>query len=72
LPVWGLGASPPTCGKIRVLLRKSGARTTAAKIPLKHYGKPEDVAEVVCFLASDSSNYITGASMDVNGGLVMD
>jgi 3-oxoacyl-[acyl-carrier protein] reductase len=44
----------------------------AAKIPLKHYGRPEDVAELICFLASDSSNYITGASMDVNGGLVMD
>ncbi len=44
----------------------------AAKIPLKHYGKPEDVAEAVCFLASDSSNYITGATIDINGGLIMD
>jgi len=32
----------------------------------------EEVAEAICFLASDRARYITGETMDVNGGLVMD
>lgn len=42
------------------------------KIPLKRYGKPEEVAEVISFLSSDKAEYITGETVDVNGGLVMD
>ena len=44
----------------------------AEKIPLKRYGTPLEVAEAICFLASGRSSYITGATLDVNGGLVMD
>ncbi len=46
--------------------------TFAAKIPFKEYGKPEDVAQAVLFLASDRARYITGEILDVNGGLIMD
>ena len=35
---------------------------------LKRVGKPEDVADVVAFLASDAARWITGASMPVDGG----
>ncbi|KAF6364565.1 hydroxysteroid 17-beta dehydrogenase 8 [Rhinolophus ferrumequinum] len=41
------------------------------KIPMGHLGDPEDVADVVAFLASDDSRYITGASVEVTGGLFM-
>jgi 3-oxoacyl-[acyl-carrier protein] reductase len=41
-------------------------------IPLKRLGKPEDVAEAVLFLASDSAAFITGEIIDVNGGFLMD
>jgi 3-oxoacyl-[acyl-carrier protein] reductase len=44
----------------------------AAKIPFKEYGKPEDIAQAILFLASDQARYITGEILDVNGGLVMD
>lgn len=37
-------------------------------IPLGRLGKPEDVANVVLFLASDEASYITGATIDSNGG----
>ncbi len=40
-------------------------------IPWKEYGKPEDVAAAVCFLASDDSRYITGQTLSVDGGLTM-
>jgi 3-oxoacyl-[acyl-carrier protein] reductase len=39
-------------------------------IPLKRGGKPEDVADVAVFLASDMSNYVTGQVINVDGGLL--
>jgi 3-oxoacyl-[acyl-carrier protein] reductase len=38
-------------------------------IPLNRFGFPEEVAEVICFLASEKSSYITGEVISVNGGL---
>lgn len=40
-------------------------------IPLKKLGNPEDIANLVGFLASDSANYITGQVINVDGGMVM-
>jgi len=40
-------------------------------IPLDRLGKPEDVAEAVLFLVSESANYITGQVLNVNGGIYM-
>jgi 3-oxoacyl-[acyl-carrier protein] reductase len=35
---------------------------------LKRYGRPEEVASVVAFLASSDASYITGATLDVDSG----
>ena len=43
----------------------------ASQIPLGRLGKPDEIAEVVGFLASDQANYITGQTIHVNGGLYM-
>ena len=40
-------------------------------IPLKRFGKPQDIANMVLFLASDDSDYITGQVFTVDGGMVM-
>lgn len=40
-------------------------------IPMKRLGKPKNVADVVAFLASEGADFITGAVIDVNGGLFM-
>ena len=42
-----------------------------AKIPLKHACPPEDIADAILFLASDDAKYMTGASVDVNGGVLL-
>jgi len=42
-----------------------------SKIPLKRFGTPKEVAEVVAFLLSDHSSYITGETIKVNGGMYM-
>jgi len=42
------------------------------QIPLVRFGVPEDVADAVCFLASDRAAYINGAVLNVNGGMWMD
>ena len=42
-----------------------------AAIPLKRYGTPEDIADAVCFLASESASYITGHVLCVDGGMAM-
>ncbi|XP_053545115.1 (3R)-3-hydroxyacyl-CoA dehydrogenase [Bombina bombina] len=43
----------------------------AGMIPLGRLGHPDDVADVCAFLASDDSKYITGASIEVTGGLFL-
>jgi 3-oxoacyl-[acyl-carrier protein] reductase len=42
-----------------------------AKIPLRRLGTPDDIAAVVCFLASDGASYITGQVVAVNGGMYL-
>ena len=42
-----------------------------SQTPLRRFGRPEEVAATIAFLASEEASYITGAVIHVNGGLVM-
>jgi 3-oxoacyl-[acyl-carrier protein] reductase len=76
LAPFGVRANVVAPGRIateRVRATYSDAEWEAAakKIPLGHAGEPEDIAEAVAFLASDSSRHMTGQTLHINGGRIM-
>jgi NAD(P)-dependent dehydrogenase (short-subunit alcohol dehydrogenase family) len=44
-------------------------KETVARVPMKRFGQPEEVAGAVAFLASQDASYITGVEINVDGGL---
>ena len=53
----------------KVLSEKGDA--IRAQIPLKRVATPAEIAAVIAFLASDDASYITGETINVNGGIYM-
>ena len=56
---------------VRDTISDDRADAYAASFPIQRLGQPEEVAELVAFLASHRASYITGASLDINGGDLM-
>jgi 3-oxoacyl-[acyl-carrier protein] reductase len=53
------------------VLSEEFKQNAVKSIPLGRVGLPEDIANAVCFLASEEASYITGHVLNVNGGLLM-
>ena len=53
---------------VRSTISKERTAAYASSFPIARLGEPHEVAELVAFLASDKAAYITGASLDINGG----
>ena len=71
-PLWeGPGALGEQLGSV---LNMSGSEAikwfAEQNIPLGHHGDPEDIANLVAFLASDKAKFITGQAINVDGGMV--
>ena len=49
----------------------AGLEATLGLVPMRRYGKPEEIAAAMAFLASDDAAYITGQVLRVNGGMSM-
>jgi NAD(P)-dependent dehydrogenase (short-subunit alcohol dehydrogenase family) len=49
----------------------AGLEAALKLVPMRRYGKPEEIASAMAFLASDEAAYITGQTLRVNGGLSM-
>ena len=56
---------------VRATIDDARTAAYARSFPIPRLGEPEEVAELVAFLASDRAAYITGASLDINGGDLM-
>ena len=56
---------------VRKNCSKSRLKNYINQFPIHRLGKPEEVAELILFLASPEAGYITGASFDINGGDLM-
>jgi 3-oxoacyl-[acyl-carrier protein] reductase len=56
---------------VRATIDDARCAAYAASFPIPRLGRPDEVAELVAFLASDRAAYITGASLDINGGDLM-
>ena len=76
LAPYGIRANGVAPGVIRTEMLASSSeqinRKFLEKIPMSRFGTPEEVADAVHFLVSESSTYITGEILDVNGGILMD
>ncbi len=53
------------------VLSEERLETLRQRIPVGRFGEPADIAELAAFLCSDEAGYITGATFDANGGLLM-
>ena len=48
--------------------RVAGTEKIVETLPLERLGQPSEVADVIYFLCSDTSSYVTGTEIEVNGG----
>jgi NAD(P)-dependent dehydrogenase (short-subunit alcohol dehydrogenase family) len=58
-------------GRVRAAYSDTEWEESNKRIPMGHPGAPDDVAEVVAFLASDAAKHMTGQTVHVNGGRIM-
>jgi 3-oxoacyl-[acyl-carrier protein] reductase len=71
-PLWEApGAGGDQLGKVLGMSGKEAMAWVAEQhIPLGHFGLPEDIANIVTFLASDKAKFVTGQAINVDGGMV--
>lgn len=57
-----------TASKAKSISEDQAEEQMVSGIPMKRIGDPEEMAEVICFLASPAASYVTGANIPVDGG----
>lgn len=69
---YGVTCNSIAPGNIKTAMEKVfGSDWDSMAVPMHRLGEPEDISDVVLFLASDMSRYMTGCCLNVNGGLFM-
>jgi 3-oxoacyl-[acyl-carrier protein] reductase len=57
--------------RFRALRPAEETRALAQRVPMQRVAEPSEIAECILFLASDAAAYVTGACLDINGGVLM-
>lgn len=65
---YGIRVNAISPGEIETSILSPGTEELVKHIPLRRLGKPDEVAEIIYFLCSEKSSYISGAEIHVNGG----
>lgn len=65
---YGIRVNAISPGEIDTSILSPGTEELVKHIPLRRLGEPEEVAEIIYFLCSEQSSYISGAEIHVNGG----
>ncbi|UAJ65168.1 3-oxoacyl-ACP reductase FabG [Candidatus Schneideria nysicola] len=74
---WGITVNVISPGFIttdmskKLIYEKEELKTILSRIPIKRFGSPKEVANIVAFFASEEASYITGETIHVNGGMYM-
>lgn len=56
---------------VNALAERAQLEKYVATIPMRRMGTPDEVAQVIAFLASDRASYLTGETIEVSGGVLM-
>ena len=65
---YGIRVNAISPGEIETSILSPGTEALVKHIPLRRLGEPDEVAEIIYFLCSEKSSYISGAEIHVNGG----
>ena len=66
---YGIRVNAIAPGEIETSILSPGTEKLVEEIPLRRLGKPEEVAEVAAYLASDYASFINGVVIPVDGGI---
>jgi NAD(P)-dependent dehydrogenase (short-subunit alcohol dehydrogenase family) len=55
--------------RMTAALREKRSEAVIARTPMRRYGQPREIAEMVVWLCSDRASYVTGAAYEVDGGM---
>jgi len=66
-----IAPGPTETERVKLQMTPEKCQALISRIPLRRLGTPEDQAGVILFLASALSNYVTGVTIDVSGGILL-
>ena len=66
-----IAPGPTSTERVKLQMTPEKCQALISRIPLRRLGTPEDQAGVILFLASALSNYVTGVTIDVSGGILL-
>ena len=71
ITVNAVAPGPTATERFKALRTPEQTRALLETVPMRRVAEPSEIAECVLFLASDAGSYVTGACLDVNGGVLM-